>query len=90
MDYYNDEVNSTSPFTDATGKPVKERDNLGTFVQEQMDVGKHQLVLGLRNDDNEQYNNNATGNVSYGYALHDDLRVIASYGTAFKAPCHGP
>ncbi len=86
VDYYNDEVNSTSPFTDATGKPVKERDNLGTFVQEQMDVGKHQLVLGLRNDDNEQYNNNATGNVSYGYALRDDLRVIASYGTAFKAP----
>ncbi|MEZ5435973.1 MAG: TonB-dependent receptor [Pseudomonadales bacterium] len=86
VDYYNDEVNSTSPFTDATGKPVKERDNLGTFVQEQMEVGKHQLVLGLRNDDNEQYNNNATGNASYGYALRDDLRIIASYGTAFKAP----
>lgn len=86
VDYYNDEVDSTSPFTDATGKPVKERDNLGTFVQEQMEVGKHQLVLGLRNDDNEQYNNNATGNISYGYALQDDLKLVTSYGTAFKAP----
>lgn len=86
MDYYNDEITSTSTLTDANGKPVKERDNLGTFVQEQMDVGKHQLVLGLRNDDNEQYHNNATGNASYGYALRDDLRIIASYGTAFKAP----
>lgn len=86
VDYYNDEVNSTSNFTDATGKPVKERDNVGTFVQEQMDVGKHQLVLGLRNDNNEAYNNNATGNLTYGYAIQDDLKFIASYGTAFKAP----
>ncbi len=86
VDYYNDEITSTSILTDANGKRVKERDNLGTFMQEQMDIGKHQLVLGLRNDDNEQYNNNATGNVSYGYALRDDLRVVASYGTAFKAP----
>ena len=86
VDYYNDEVNSSSDFTDATGAPVKERDNIGTFVQEQMEVGKHQLVLGLRNDDNEEYNNNATGNITYGYALADDLRVITSYGTAFKAP----
>ncbi len=86
VDYYNDEVASTSTFTDATGKPVKERDNVGTFVQEQMEVGKHQLVLGLRNDNHEQYNNNATGNISYGYALRDDLRLIASYGTAFRAP----
>jgi vitamin B12 transporter len=86
VDYYNDEVNGTSHFTDASGKPVKERDNLGTFVQEQMEVGKHQLVLGLRNDDNEAYNNNATGNLTYGYAIREDLRIISSYGTAFKAP----
>jgi vitamin B12 transporter len=40
----------------------------------------------LRKDDNEQFGNNTTGGVAWGYALTSGLRLTASYGTAFKAP----
>ncbi len=86
VDYYDDSVASSQPFADASGQPVTSRDNLGTFIQEQMELGRHELVLGLREDDNEEYNRNATGNISYGYAFSDDLRAVAAWGTAFKAP----
>lgn len=80
VDYQNDRISSNENFAQT------ERDNVGLFTQYQTELGRSRLLLGLRQDDNQQFNEHVTGNVAWGYALSNQLRVIASYGTAFKAP----
>lgn len=65
---------------------VTERDNIGVFGQFLGSVGAHELQLALRHDDNEQFGGETTGSIGWGYAITNDLRVTAGYGTAFKAP----
>ena len=79
-DYQTDEVESSTAYT------VDSRDNHGVFTEYQTQWGKIDLIVGLRNDDNEQFGNHATGNLGLGYALTPKTRLFASYGTAFKAP----
>nr|WP_067294762.1 TonB-dependent vitamin B12 receptor [Marinobacterium profundum] len=80
LDYQNDEVSSNTDFD------VTERDNKGAFAQYQASLGQHDLIASLRSDDNEQFGRHNTGSLAWGYALANDLRLSASYGTAFKAP----
>ena len=40
----------------------------------------------MRNDDNEQFGNHATGSVGWGMSLRQRLQLNATYGTGFKAP----
>lgn len=66
---------------------VSSRNNTGYFLQHQAGFDKNDIVIGARRDDNQSFGVNDTGNVMWGYALDDDrLRLIASYGTAFRAP----
>jgi vitamin B12 transporter len=79
-DYQQDHIDSTTAYA------VTERENSGVFGQYQL-FGAHQnLAISLRRDDNEQFGNHNTGNLSWGYTFADNLRFVASYGTAFKAP----
>jgi len=80
LDYQNDRIGSTEDFD------VSERDNYGAFAQYQFMFGRHELIAALRHDDNEQFGNQGTGSLSWGYGLADGVRLTASYGTAFKAP----
>lgn len=80
LDYQDDRVGSTTNYTE------KERANRGSFVQHQGRFSDHDLLVSWRQDDNEQFGTNDTGNLAWGYALSSTLRVRASYGTAFKAP----
>ena len=80
VDYQDDRVGSTTNYA------VKERANAGLFIQHQAKVGDHDVVAGLRRDDNEQFGIHSTGNLAWGYALSSRLRARLSYGTAFKAP----
>jgi len=50
------------------------------------DLGKHSLQVGLRSDDNEAFGRHTTESVAWGYQLAESLRLIASWGTAFRAP----
>lgn len=79
-DYLKDEVDSDTAYTRS------ERDNLGLFGQYRGEFGAHALQLALRSDDNEQFGRHATGSLAWGWQLNDALRLVASYGTAFKAP----
>lgn len=79
-DYLNDKVNSTSSFSKTS------RDNTGLFAQYQIYGENNDFLFGLRSDDNEDFGNNTTGNIGWGKNLSKDLRLRASYGTAFKAP----
>lgn len=80
LDYQNDKVSSNEAFN------VTERDNKGLFTQYQTTLGQHELIASLRSDDNEQFGRHNTGSLAWGYVLANDLRLSASYGTAFKAP----
>ncbi len=80
VDYINDEVESTTDYAET------ERDNLGAYALVQEKFGRHQLQLAGRIDDNEAFGNHSTGSIAWSYDVRGDLRVNASYGTAFKAP----
>lgn len=79
-DYQRDEVDSDLTYD------VNERDNLGLFALYQGEFGRHRLELAGRFNDNEQFGQETTGSLAWGYDLGGALRLTASYGTAFKAP----
>lgn len=49
-------------------------------------LGKHDIQLNLRNDDNTQFGSHSTGYLGYGYQMSPRWRVGAGAGNAFKAP----
>lgn len=83
-DYQNDRVeSSTTAYTETSRK------NTAGFVQYQGEFfDRLHLQLALRQDDNEQYGHHDTGSATVGFDLNDNLRLVASYGTAFRAPTY--
>jgi len=79
-DYQKDEVDSSTQYL------VDSRDNQGVFAEYQTQWGGADLIVGIRNDDNEQFGDHTTGNIALAYALTPNTRLMLSYGTAFKAP----
>lgn len=79
-DLLQDSVNGTTDFAEDS------RDNHGAYVQYLAQLGRHELQLGARHDDNQQHGSHNTGSIGYGYGISDSLRASASAGTAFKAP----
>lgn len=81
VDRQTDLVESSSSFNRTS------RDNIGYFAQQQSGFGLHELLVSLRREDNQAFGAHDTGNLGWGYALAGErLRLITSYGTAFKAP----
>jgi vitamin B12 transporter len=80
VDHQHDEVNGTTAYAEDS------RDNDGYFAQYLGGSGRHDWQLALRRDDNQQFGDHETGSLAWGFALRADLRLYASYGTAFKAP----
>ncbi|MDN3637344.1 TonB-dependent receptor [Simiduia curdlanivorans] len=81
VDYYVEQVESNNVVY-----AVDSRDNTGVFVQYQGRSGGHNLIAALRYDDNEQFGSKDTGSITYGFDLADGWSLMASYGSAFKAP----
>ncbi|GKS69914.1 vitamin B12 transporter [Nitrosomonas sp. PY1] len=79
-DFQNDHVKSTEAFT------VDSRTNWGVFGQHQATIAKHDFLLSIRHDDNQQFGSRVTGNVSWGYPLTENVHLLANFGSAFKAP----
>ncbi len=79
-DYLNDEVDSSLVFVETS------RDDHAYFGQYQGQFDQHQIILGIRQDHNQQFGRFATWNAAWGYAFDNGLLVSASYGTAYKAP----
>ena len=96
VDYLNDKVSGDlerrdyqpdwSYVVSFVGYDVDARDNLGVFGQYQGRFGAHNVIAAVRTDDNEQFGRQDTGNFTYGFELADGWSLMASYGTAFKAP----
>ena len=79
-DYQRDEVSAADEYDKS------ERENFGLFTQYLVNHGAHDIELSARYDDNQQTGNSKTGGVGYAYRISEALRVVANYGTAFKAP----
>jgi vitamin B12 transporter len=80
MDWQREAVASNYVFTrDA-------RTNRGVFAQWQRAFGAQSLQANVRQDDNSQFGGKTTGSVLWGWNFAKDLRVTASWGTAFRAP----
>lgn len=80
IDYLDDKVSSDTAYA------VTDRNNRALFSLLQQQLGEHSVEFGLRRDDNQQFGGETTGHLAWGYPVSDSLRLIASYGTAFKAP----
>lgn len=80
FDFLRDQVEGTSSYS------VNTRDDKALFAQYQTMFGLNDFVLGLRHDDNESFGGHNTGNIAWGRELTHDLRLVASYGTGFRAP----
>lgn len=85
-EYYQDQVTASDVFEDPNGTPVDSRTNQAAFVQYQAGFGPFSSVLGVRNDDNEEFGNHSTGNIALGYNLSAQHRVLLSWSEGFKAP----
>ncbi|RDY68936.1 TonB-dependent vitamin B12 receptor [Lysobacter soli] len=80
FDWLGDDVDSNTDY---------ERDrriNRGVFGQWQQAFGTQSLQASVRRDDDSQFGGKTTGSVLWGWDFTDELRLGASYGTAFKAP----
>ncbi|MEH6651541.1 MAG: TonB-dependent receptor [Motiliproteus sp.] len=80
LDYQRDMVGGSSAYLS------DERENVGGFGQWQAEYGDFSVLAGLRHDDSDAVGSHNTGNINLGYQLDSRRRVLASYGTAFKAP----
>ena len=79
-DFLRDKVEGSSNYS------VLERDNSALFLQLQSEFAASSLGIGLRHDDNEAFGGYNTGNIAWGQDLTGQLRLVASYGTGFRAP----
>ena len=80
VDYQQEHVASSIGYLAAN------RDDIGGYAQYQGTFGRNELQLSARHDHNQQYGNHDTGALAWGYSFDHDLRLLASYGTAFHAP----
>ncbi|HFD12206.1 MAG TPA: TonB-dependent receptor [Crenotrichaceae bacterium] len=80
FEYWNDLVGGTTNYSE------KSRDNKAGFFQYQGRYAAVDWLAGIRLDNNEQFGNNLTGDIAIGYRFDSGIKVIGSYGSAFKAP----
>lgn len=79
-DFYDDRVESSVEYEESSRK------NHAIFAQYQGNFAQHQIILGFREDFNEQFGEHETWNVAWGYEFESGISLSASYGTAFKTP----
>jgi len=80
MDWQRETVASNYVFTEDL------RSDRGLFAQWQRTFGAQSLQANVRRDDNSQFGVKATGSLLWGWDFAKNLRVTASWGTAFRAP----
>ncbi len=56
------------------------------YVQDDLTLGAHQLLVAVRSTDHETAGLHTTWNLGYGYQAAPDTRLIANAGTAFRSP----
>lgn len=80
VDYEEDTVGSHIDYG------VRSREDTGAFGSYRLTPGRMELEVSARHDRNQQFGGHTTGAAAAAWRLTDDLRLTASWGTAFKAP----
>ncbi len=80
LDYHDDRVDSSTSYKETA------RYTQAVFAQYRGERGGHTLLARIRPLDDEQFGSHTTGNLAWGYQLHPTTRLVASWGTAYRAP----
>jgi vitamin B12 transporter len=80
VDLLEDRIRSTTAYMGTT------RDTRGLFGQYQVAAGDNRIRLSLRRDAIRDYMGRTTAGAAWGRRLGRVASILASYGTAFKAP----
>ncbi|MBY6224351.1 TonB-dependent receptor domain-containing protein [Ferrimonas balearica] len=93
LDWRDEQLRGDSTYLDwATGVAIPfadgtlSRDNTGAYALLRVEEGGHQFEASVRSDDNEQYGQHTTWQVGGRIAATDSVALVASVGTAFRAP----
>ncbi len=70
----------------STTPPTTQRSQNGLALGYGRSEKQHSLQLHARQDQDSEFGAQGTGSIAYGYALTPSWRLIASGGTAFRAP----
>ena len=81
LDHYQDDVSNST-----TGYQQAERDTTGVFAHALLKNNSWAYEATVRYDRVEDIDSENTFNAGISYKLNDDSRIVASYGTGFKAP----
>jgi vitamin B12 transporter len=84
-DYVHDNGRSLDTFGGSTIY-AKTRDDTGVFGGWRADANPVDGEISARYDDNSTFGNAFSGSAVAGWRITDDVRLSASYGTAFRAP----
>lgn len=61
-------------------------DVINAYVQDRLTLDRHSVLLAVGYVDHETFGGHGTWNAEYGFDVTDGTRLIASAGTAFRAP----
>ena len=76
IDYYDEGIDGLS----------EDRKNVGIFGQVVYGLGEFSGIGSIRYDDSDAYGTETTGTLALGYDLTQELEIVLSYGTSFRAP----
>mgnify|MGYP003674653292 FL=1 len=88
VDHYQDDVSKStlSVFDPTSGYVVGKRDTTGVFAHTLYTSNAWTYEATLRHDNVEDIESENTYNLGLGYQVNADSRIVANYGTGFKAP----
>lgn len=61
-------------------------DNVGVYANWRATFGRSDLQLGTRYDHHSAFGGHVTGQVAWGFRIGSGYRMLASFGTAYRAP----
>ncbi|MCU1751072.1 TonB-dependent receptor domain-containing protein [Pseudomonas sp. 6D_7.1_Bac1] len=79
-DWYEDRVNSSTPFDEDS------RWNRAAFIQHRFQAERFSTELGLRHDQNQQFGSQNSWSGTFTLPLNPDNDVLLSYSEGFRAP----
>ncbi len=85
--YADEEVDFTGggfPLPDAG----KNNNVSAVFIQNDFQHAAHHAVAAVRYNDDKNFGDKTTYNVDYGYALNQQVSLLAGIGTGYRAPSH--
>ncbi|MDH5483626.1 MAG: TonB-dependent receptor [Gammaproteobacteria bacterium] len=79
-EHIQEKIDSSSTFTQTS------RIKKAAFAEIQSQFSSQDLVVSLRQENDESFGHHKTGNIDWRYTLNENYSISAAYGTAFNSP----